>query len=138
MLNPYRTPSLPEKKKENKILKMISKITDLFVWLFTKTPFGFILAMLALFGVLFTSIFYFSDHANAAMARHANHDAYVVNQEICQAANAWYVHSEDYHGLISCHRLDNHEQFYVVPATGLMLFRVPRVCGETFTIRIER
>jgi hypothetical protein len=52
---------------------------------------------------------------------------YLHRQELCEAEGAWYVHSEGYHGLISCHywpdeTYENEEHFWMVPSTGLILY----------------
>jgi len=86
--------------------------------------------------VVLGGFFYAMDHAIRSDRMHEQHNAYVNNQQRCEAFSAWYVHSEDYHGLISCHRLDNHEQFYIVPETGLILFQMPRTCVNPITIRM--
>lgn len=54
-------------------------------------------------------------------------EEYLHNQELCEAQEGWYVHSEDYHGLISCHYWPNEtyeveERFWMVPSTGLVLY----------------
>jgi hypothetical protein len=57
----------------------------------------------------------------------AERQAYIHSQQLCEAEEAWYVHSEDYHGLISCHYWPDEtytesERFWMVPETGLVMF----------------
>lgn len=78
------------------------------------------LGFLTVFGLFFFAVI----HDSNARFMHEEHDTFLQRQEICTAKNAWYEETENYHGLLACHRLDDHSLFYVVEDTGLELVPV--------------
>jgi hypothetical protein len=113
MSNPYRLPYIPEKKVNYK--NMLTKIFDFFMWIFIGTPIG----LFILVGILMAALIYGFNHEADARIMHAEHDAYVTRQAICRVHHAWYTPSENLGNLVACHRLSNHELFYVVQTTGM-------------------
>ena len=110
-MNTYRTPSppLPEKKEKKVFMPDEVKI-------------GLVVGTVVV--SLFGSLIYGTYHDSRARNMHYEHDLFIRRQEICIAKDGWYEASENYHGLLACHRLDDHSLFYVVEDTGLELVPV--------------
>jgi hypothetical protein len=128
--NPYRVPApKPVVKKESLwakfkkgLQKMFSAIKEQITWALFDSPIGVVLGLLLSIGI----IAYASSHEAAANRMHAEHDQYVLRQEICRIHRAWYTPSQNYqagiyHDMMACRRLSDHSLFYVVETTGLEL-----------------
>jgi len=117
MSNPYREPYRFEEKKESKLFKMLTKIGEFVGFILFRSPIGFCFGLIGI--VAFAA--YMGNRLDDARHLHAEHDTYVLRQQICAVHHGWYTPSENLQTLVACHRLSNHELFYVFQTTGLEL-----------------
>jgi hypothetical protein len=123
MQTPYRSPAPKSVEKRKSAFMSFLKSVGNFIGDHFEV-FAMVTGFLILVGGV-SAMFYGLDHDTAARRMHADHDQYVLRQEICKVHYGWYVPSGNYHGLMACRSLDDHSLFFVIEDTGLEVYTAP-------------